>query len=69
MDAVGGGRSSATIRRILVIKFGETATSANWKATWRLRLTTFALILIRLAFFARRSEMTIWLRALSDSAG
>ena len=44
LDAKGGGRSPAIIRRLSAKKFLGTATSVGWKATWWAWLTIFALI-------------------------
>ncbi len=44
LDAKGGGRSPAIIRKLSAKKFLGTATSAGWKATWWAWLTIFALI-------------------------
>jgi hypothetical protein len=49
VDAKGGGRSSAIIRKMSTKRFRGMATSAIWKATQRLWLTTFAPILISLS--------------------
>ena len=46
VDATGGGRSSAIIRKISANRFFKTATSAIWNATKRAWPTTSAPILI-----------------------